>query len=146
MKRILALLLLAAALGPGETTIFIPLLVHDQSLVVEVADTAAKQVLGLMHRENLGDDRGMLFVYENEETRTFWMKNTRLSLDLVFINAQHQVVDLLANVPPCRQDPCPTYSGAFPAQYVLEIRGGRAAALNLHIGDAVFFTWPRPKN
>jgi len=141
MKRFAWLFILLMPM-PADTPAFIQVLVKDQPFVIEVADTLEKQERGLMYRDCLPPERGMLFVYGEEDFRTFWMKNTRITLDLLFLNRERQVVDLIPRVPPCLQDPCATYTSAVPAQYVLEIAGGRAQELKLQIGDFVFFTLP----
>lgn len=118
---------------------FIPLYIGPEKFTVEVADTLEKQLLGLMFRKSIPDDFGMLFVHEGEDTRSMWMKNTLLHLDLIFLDKNKQVVDIYTNVPPCKRDPCESYVSRKPAQYVLELRGNRVKELNLKVGDSVFF-------
>ncbi len=66
------------------------------------------------------------------------MKNTLISLDIIYLNNDQQIVDVHASVPPCCADPCPSYVSKFPARYVLELKGGTAKELNLKIGDKIF--------
>ncbi len=117
----------------------IPLRIGKEQFVVEIADTTEKQLLGLMYRKVVPDNYGMLFVYEDEDRRGFWMKNTKVHLDMIHLDANKQVVDMFINVPPCKREPCQTYISERAAQYVLELRGNRATELNLKIGDPVFF-------
>jgi len=117
----------------------IPLYIGEEKFKVEIADTAEKQIRGLMFRKSVPDDFGMLFVYHDEDLRGFWMKNTLVHLDLIYLSRDKQVVDMFINVPPCESDPCKTYVSKKPAQYVLELRGNRAKELNIKIGDSVFF-------
>ena len=151
MKQALAFLLaLAAVLAAplrassrgtstyGESARFATVYVHDQPYRVEIADTPEKQALGLMFRRSLKEGYGMLFVFADEAERSFWMKNTLISLDMIFLNSDQQVVDMLPSVPPCQADPCPSYTSAFPARYVLEIAGGLAEKLELKIGEKIF--------
>ncbi|WP_052288292.1 DUF192 domain-containing protein [Leptolyngbya iicbica] len=115
--------------------------IADQTLGLEVAETPQQQAIGLMARESLPDDRGMLFPFEPARPVSFWMKNVLIPLDMVFIH-QGEVVAIASDVPPCEGDPCPTYGpGRQPVDYVLELRGGRAAELGMQAGDAIEFTW-----
>jgi uncharacterized membrane protein (UPF0127 family) len=148
--RILAILLLALPglfyLYPsssGPDIKIIPLYIGSQKFTVEIADTPEKQVTGLMYRESIPGDFGMLFIYGNEDYRGFWMKNCLVSLDLIYLDRHKQVIDLHLNVPPCKKAPCKTYRSEQPAQYVLELRGNRAKELNLKLGDTVFFILPK---
>lgn len=141
MKRTLFFLLAmahcacASADGPNR---FMTIFVRDAPFRVEIADTPEKHALGLMHRRVLKSGYGMLFIFDDEEVRSFWMKNTLIPLDMIFINSGHQVVDLFHAVPPCPGDPCPSYTSAFPARFVLEIAGGTAKKLKLAPGDKIF--------
>lgn len=134
------LLALAAALGAAAAPAarFLTIYVQDQPFRVEIADTPEKQALGLMHRRTLKDGCGMLFVFADDEVRSFWMKNTLIPLDMIFLNAAGQVVSLRQSVPPCRGDPCPAYESELPARYVLEVAGGTAKKLKLEVGDKIF--------
>ncbi len=118
---------------------FIPLYIGPEKFTVEIADTLEKQLMGLMFRKSIPDDFGMLFVHEGEDTRSMWMKNTLVHLDLIFLDKNRQVVDIYTNVPPCKSDPCESYVSRKPALYVLELRGNRVKELNLKVGDFVFF-------
>jgi hypothetical protein len=141
MKKTLLFLLTLAnfqcASSPGASR-FMTIFVQDKPFRVEIADTPEKHALGLMHRRSLKSDYGMLFIFADEEVRSFWMKNTLIPLDMIFINSGHQVVDLFHAVPPCPGDPCPSYTSAYPARFVLEIAGGTAKKLKLAPGDKIF--------
>lgn len=102
---------------------------------VEVADAPGERNLGLMFRERMAADAGMLFVFEAEAPRAFWMKNTRIPLDILYFNARLVLVSLHRHVPPCRADPCPNYPSAKPAKYVLELNAGTADRLRVEPGD-----------
>lgn len=103
-------------------------------IVVEPAITDEERALGLMFRDSLEADRGMLFVFETEGTLPFWMKNTFIPLDFVWLSGSGAVVEVLPDVQPCRLDPCPSYSNATPARAMLEINAGAAARLGLKPG------------
>jgi uncharacterized membrane protein (UPF0127 family) len=136
MKKLLIYLLtFAGLLGAGNR--FITIFVQDRPFFAEIADTPEKHARGLMYRTHLKADYGMLFIFSDEDIRSFWMKNTLIPLDMVFLNNEKQVVDMYCSVPPCRSDPCPSYTSALPARYVLEIAGGTAKKLKLKIGDKI---------
>lgn len=103
---------------------------------LEVTRTPAEQSLGLMYRQNLPDDRGMLFSFSPARPVSFWMKNVVIPLDMVFL--RDGVVRAIAtNVPPCKQDPCPTYGPEGTIDQVIELRGGRARELGIKVGQQV---------
>jgi uncharacterized membrane protein (UPF0127 family) len=140
MKKLIFIVLLESLILAAGVKM-IPLYIHEYEMTVEVADTPAKQAKGLMFRDHIPDDFGMLFVFPDERTRSFWMKNCRINLDIIYLNRAKQVVDIHQNVPPCRDDPCPTYVSKEPAQYVLELRGNRADELKIKLGDTLFFIY-----
>ena len=109
---------------------------NGTTLLLEVARTPQQQEMGLMYRPPLPNNRGMLFQFPSPQPISFWMKNTPVPLDIVFM--QKGVVQYIAsNVPPCTSDPCPTYGPRKPIDQVIELRSGRAAELGLKIGDNV---------
>lgn len=108
---------------------------RGQRFTVELAQTQDEQALGLMFRESLPEDHGMLFIFPREAPRFFWMKNTRIPLDILYFDEQLQLVSMSENTPPCRSDPCPNYPSVLPAKYVLELIGGRASQLGVEVGD-----------
>ena len=118
----------------------------DQTIGLEVARTRQEQSIGLMHRDMLADDRGMLFPFSPPEAVRFWMKNVLISLDMVFVY-EESIVAIAHEVPPCEADPCPTYGPDRPqlVEYVIELRGGRAEDLGLQIGDPVAIEWLNPR-
>ncbi|WOD38396.1 DUF192 domain-containing protein [Nodosilinea sp. E11] len=111
-----------------------------EEIFLEVAATPQQQALGLMYREPLPDDRGMLFPLGRARPVSFWMKNVPVPLDMVFIY-NGAIAAIAADVPPCTADPCPTYGpeGQLVDQ-VIELRAGRAAELGLREGDEVVIT------
>ena len=112
----------------------------DTTLVyVEIADEPHELNQGLMFRENLELDRGMFFVFDDERTLSFWMKNTLIPLDMLFVDADFRIVDIKENVPPCKEDPCPSYPSEQPAKYVLEVNSGFVLENNIKIDDIVSF-------
>ncbi len=101
---------------------------------VEIADTYASRERGLMFRKSLGPDAGMLFDFKTEQPVAFWMKNTLIPLDMVFIDARGTVVNVAANAKPMSEANIPSDG---PVLGVLEIRGGRAAEIGVQAGDKV---------
>ena len=101
---------------------------------VEVAKTEAEQEKGLMFRKAMGENEGMIFPMTPPRFAAFWMRNTVLPLDIIFIGANHRVLNVAANAVPYSDTPLPS-AGAAAA--VLELNGGRAAALGIGRGDLV---------
>ena len=85
----------------------------------EAADTFAEREMGLMNRTYLNEDAGMLFIFPTPQQQSFWMKNMRIPLDIVFITADNHVLEIYASVPPCTGDPCTLYTSSAPIQYAL---------------------------
>lgn len=110
--------------------------IKGETIKLEVARTPEQQALGLMFRESLTDDRGMLFPFQNQRIARFWMKNVPISLDMIFINGD-RVIDIEQNVPGCKSEPCPTYGPETLVDGVIELRGGRAEELGIKIDDKI---------
>jgi hypothetical protein len=108
-----------------------------ERFTVELADTREKQALGLMFRDSLADDHGMLFLFPGEAMRSFWMRNMRIPLDILYFDARLQLVSVAENAQPCRSQRCPPHPSAAPAMYVLELRAGKAAELGVRPGEAL---------
>lgn len=106
-----------------------------ETFSVEVADTPDKQQLGLMFRDHMPRDHGMLFIFPNESLRSFWMKNTRIPLDIIYFDADYRLVSVARGARPCRTTQCRGYPSAGPAKFVLELNAGLADELRLEPGD-----------
>lgn len=106
---------------------------------VEVAETQDQRMQGLMNRESLERGFGMYFIFEDEANRAFWMKNTLIPLDMIFIDDQGFIVHVHKNAQPCKRERCLTYPSKFPAKYVLEIGGLETNEFGIEIGDRVEF-------
>jgi uncharacterized membrane protein (UPF0127 family) len=102
--------------------------------VVEVARTEAQQAQGLMNRQTLAPDRGMIFPYATPTMAAFWMKNTLIPLDMIFVRADGTIARIEANTVPLSLDPVPA---GEPVGAVLELAGGRSAELGIAAGDKV---------
>jgi len=134
--RILACLLLCApgllatACASGE---WVEL--AGQRYQVEIADTDAERARGLMFRDTLPDGQGMLFIHEEMAPQAYWMKNTRIALDILYFDDARRLVSQQRDVPPCSAgNRCPSYPSDAPARYVLELNAGDAARLGLEEG------------
>ena len=92
-----------------------------------------------MFRDNLEEDRGMLFVFEEEKEWSFWMKNTFIPLDIIWLNREGKVVHIAKNVQPCFEEKCLSVNPLSPAKYVLEINGGIADEIDIAVGDSLVF-------
>jgi len=101
---------------------------------VEVADSPGEQRLGLMNRTSMPQDAGMIFVFDDDEPRYFWMENTLIPLDMIFIASNLTIIDIHENATPLSQD---LIASSGPCRYVLEVNGGLCAADDIDIGDRV---------
>lgn len=111
-----------------------------QRYAVEIADDDAERARGLMFRDALPADHGMLFVHEREEPQAYWMKNMRIALDILYFDNARKLVSQQRDVPPCSLgEACPPYASDAPARYVLELNAGQAAKLGLNQGAELRF-------
>lgn len=108
----------------------------NHSFTVEVARTSAQQARGLMFRTSLADDRGMLFPFPDRRMASFWMKNTVIPLDIIFVRDDGRIENIAANTTPYSTDPV---ESTGPVTAVLELRGGLAAELGIKAGDTVLW-------
>lgn len=108
-------------------------------LNLERADTPETRARGLMFRETLDPEEGMLFVFPHPEAVSFWMKNTLIPLDILYIDAGKQIVRIAENATPLSLEAIPS---GVSAQYAIEIAGGRAKRDAIHVGDRVKFALP----
>ncbi len=146
MTRLATTLLTATALAAclpgcasGNATPWVE--VKGQRFSVEVADDDAERARGLMFRDAMAADHGMLFVHEFDEPQAYWMKNTKIPLDILYFDAQRKLVSAQERVPPCSGgDRCPPYPSEGNVRYVLELNAGKAAEIGLAKGDAITFS------
>ena len=114
--------------------------IKGQRFDIEVVADDASRERGLMFRDSMPSDHGMLFIFENEQPRVFWMKNTRIPLDILYFDRDYRLVSVQQRVPPCRSEPCAQYPSSGPAQYVLELNSGLADKLGVKPGDRLTVT------
>jgi uncharacterized membrane protein (UPF0127 family) len=106
---------------------------------VEIADDDAERARGLMFRDEMAADHGMLFVHDGEEPVSYWMKNTHIPLDIIYFNHERRLVSV-AHAPPCSLgDQCPPFPSDGPALYVLELNAGTTETLGAKAGDELKF-------
>ncbi len=147
--RYASLLLVAFLSGCGEkpssmqdlasTEVVFP---NRTKIMAETVQQQADLMRGLMFRESLDSNRGMLFVYRKEDLLPFWMYQTKIPLDMIWTDHAHRIVEISANTPPCiskSAQECPQYGGHQKAQFVLEVNAGIAAKNGLRLGDLLDF-------
>lgn len=122
-----------------EADITTKVVLNGRSVSVELAETEAQREQGLMNRESLDAHKGMLFIFPRSAKHSFWMKNTKIPLDMIWIDNTLVVVDVKHSAPPCTTVICPSYVPQAPARYVLEVNGGWAQANDVKIGTLVSF-------
>jgi uncharacterized protein len=104
---------------------------------IEIADQDSERMRGLMDRFSLPENSGMLFIFQNEEPRSFWMKNTYISLDIIYINSKKEIVSIQKYTQPQTTTSIPSEK---PAMYVLEVNAGISDKLGINPGDKIDFT------
>lgn len=110
-------------------------------VAAEVAATDAARARGLMFRDSLDERAGMLFPFAVPDRHAFWMKNVRIPLDIIWLDARGRIVWIVEQAPPCTADPCPMYVPGTDASYVVEVVGGFAARHGVTAGDSVTVNW-----
>jgi uncharacterized membrane protein (UPF0127 family) len=90
-----------------------------------------------MNREYLAQDSGMLFIFKKEGIYNFWMKNTLIPLDIIWINENNKIIFIKENAEPCKVEQCETFGSDEKAKYILEINGGLTEKMGLRVGDEV---------
>lgn len=114
----------------------------DVTFQAEIADSDQERQRGLMFRSAMGEREGMLFLFPREQQLSFWMRNTLIPLDMVFIKADRTILGIVENATP-RTDTPRRVMGS--SQFVLELNGGTCAKLGIKAGQAVTFLAPTPK-
>jgi len=122
-----------AAAGPRVT------LPDNVTYSVEIAADPDLRAQGLMYRDQLRPATGMLFFFPTDGVYGFWMKNTLIPLDMIWIDSDRKIVHIKTDVPPCKIEECPSYDPGVPSRYVLELAAGEAAKHGLKVGDVLRF-------
>jgi Uncharacterized conserved protein len=121
---------------PAGPRVILP---SGSTYTLEVVRTPEEQAQGLMFRESLAEKTGMLFPFGDKAVHRFWMKNTMIPLDMIWMDADGKVIFVSADTPPCKADPCPSYGPDAPAASVLEIAGGMAKKERVTVGSSIKF-------
>jgi len=108
---------------------------EDASFCVEFADDPEERTVGLMYVDHLPADSGMFFIFPQEMPLSFWMKNTLIPLDIIFLDEDMRVVDIKHGFEPCMDEPCESYTARSSAKYVLEVNSGLAEKYGIKEGD-----------
>ncbi len=108
-------------------------------VTVELATTPAQLSKGLSGRDSMPSDHGMLFVFDSEDYWSFWMKDMKFPLDIIWFNSSRQAVYIEQALQPCSPDNCPIHTPSAKAMYVLEVIAGFVAVHDLALGDAFSF-------
>jgi len=115
---------------------------NQSCVLVEIPNGREEMSRGLMYRESLATDNGMLFVFEKEGIHPFWMKNMKFPIDLIWMDSGGRVVHIECNVPPCRKEPCIVYQPEEKAMYVLEVVGNYTLSENIRKGSSASLLLP----
>lgn len=106
---------------------------------VEVANNDEERTRGYMYREAIPEGTGMWFVFNSEQPLSFWMKNTKVALDIIFVDKNFKITNIVKNATPCIKDPCLNYYSQGNAQFVLEVPAGYAENHNFETGNLITF-------
>ncbi|MBI5197477.1 MAG: DUF192 domain-containing protein [Nitrospirae bacterium] len=132
----------------GETDALISVqFPSGKRISAETADTLPERTRGLMFREALAENQGMLFIYDKDDFYGIWMKNCLIPLDILWMDGQGRVLYLEERVPPCRTEHCPIYTPPQMSRYILEIHEGLIQKERLRPGSRLLFftSGPEPK-
>jgi uncharacterized membrane protein (UPF0127 family) len=148
MKRLLLIFLIGLVVcslaRPPEkdyVQVFFP---NGNIITAELAISASERARGLMYREKLNPDQGMLFIFDYADNHAMWMKNMLISLDFLWLDSEKRIVHIEENIPPCEREPCPSYGSKFPAIYVLELKAGSVKENELKLYDLINFVLKDP--
>jgi hypothetical protein len=141
-----AMALFAAGCGPSNVTYEVGLIQvsfpNGVRINAEIMRRQMELLRGLMFRESLPADRGMLFIHPSENNFHYWMYQTKIPLDIIWMAHDHRIVEMSLDTPPCPSTSakeCPNYGGNFKSQYVLELNAGIARKNGLKTGDTLDF-------
>jgi uncharacterized membrane protein (UPF0127 family) len=148
-RRLSAVFIALCALIPfltasgNENLRTVPIQLPSGTIIsAEVADTFEGVRTGLMFRESMPSGEGMLLVFHDLDFHVIWMKNCRISLDIIWLSPEYRIVHLEEHVPPCLSDPCPSYRTMQKARYVLEVNAGVIREEGLALGDSLILLEP----
>lgn len=137
-SNVLALALLLAPLT-GHALETADVILTGEQFQVELALSREEKQQGLMHRDRLPEGTGMLFIYATSQPTSFWNKNVRFSIDILYFDENQALLRADTHVPPCPHSACPVYRTAQPVKYVLELPAGTRERLDLQPGHRFIF-------
>lgn len=123
--------------APRKPMPVVQVVLHGARFTTQVAADDDSRAYGLMNRTQLAPHAAMLFVFQHAAPRWFWMKDTKVPLDMLFFDARRRLVSMQLDATPCTHDPCAIYPSGKAAMYVLEIAAGRARAIGAQTGDVL---------
>ena len=109
---------------------------NGKTISLELARTELQRSTGLMNRKNIGEDNGMIFIFDNESILNFWMKDTSIPLDIIFLNKDYNIVNI-KTMQPCLENSCISYSSEVESKYAIEVNEGFTKQNNISIGQKV---------
>jgi len=136
---ILSIVIIGIMLINSNNKNIIQVCFQDHCFDVELAVSIEEKNKGLMFREQLDLNKGMLFVYKDEKEHSFWMKNVLIPLDIIWINKKNDVVFISENTQPCKESFCQSINPGKNAKYVLEINAGLSKEIGLMVGNRIDF-------
>ena len=145
-KQFVSMLAILALYCSGQTAKnrFIKVFFPDGfAVVAELAVSPDERARGLMFRDGIHEDQAMLFLFPEEDIHSFWMKNMRFPIDILWLDKDRRVVHIESNVPPCPRDPCPSYDPGTAAAFVIELQSGCAERHGLRLSDRLEFILPK---
>ena len=142
MKLTIKILLIVIFLTACQTMKTNQICINEVCFDIEIADDTEERREGLMYKENLESDKGMLFIFNNSSNHSFWMKNTLIPLDIIWIDEDLKINWIEENVENCEKDPCPSYIPEGNSKYVLEINAGLVKKHGFKINDKVKIKLP----
>lgn len=122
--------------GKSEEKTFVT--INNKKIFLDVANNDEKRATGLMYRENLPENNGMIFLFDKVDKYNFWMKNVKIPLDMIFIY-NNKIVKIYNNVPICKNDPCEIYPSDYKIDSVIELKGGFCKKYDVKPGMSVTF-------
>lgn len=139
MKRIAGIIILIFLITGSCRGENFPKICFKQTCVqVEIADTESKRMKGLMFRKSLAEKSGMFFIFPEEDIYSFWMKNTLIPLDMIWLDKDYRVVYIKSFVPICVTEDCAIYDPGIKAKYVLEVNAGFAGFYQINVNDKAY--------
>jgi uncharacterized membrane protein (UPF0127 family) len=113
--------------------------INSHCVEVEVVSTDAQRQRGLQFRQSLPENSGMLFVFDQSQVHRFWMKDTFIPLDMIWLDAAQNIIHIETHVPPCTADPCPVYGVEKASLFVLEVNAGVSDHYQWSVGQRADF-------